>query len=247
MRPPVTSVRMTNTWQAYYPTGNRRRALVIHATAGYHPSDFNWLRKGGGSIKGALKPVSVHYYIDKRGRVSQFLDEQAVAWHAGASAWAIDGKPWIDLNSCAVGIELENNNSGRDPYPAAQIAACTDLSRDIVIRNQIPRSQLVRHLDISPGRKTDPAGFPWEAFKRDVYAVAQSLASPALRRWRVIPTLPTWVPIREARNVSARIAWNGEAKVPPGYEFEGEAEAEAGFVWLADGRGFIEHDFLEAA
>lgn len=115
--------------------------------------------------------VSVHYYIDKRGRVTQMVDDADTAWHAGLSKWTVDGKPVAgdSCNPISVGIELENRNTGRDPYPDAQYAATLELTRDLVKRHNIPRSQLVRHLDISPGRKTDPAAFPWARFVNEVY------------------------------------------------------------------------------
>ena len=142
------------------------RAIVIHATAGRNPSDLAWLRQGGDE----RRPVSCHYYIDKAGQVSQLVQDEDTAWHAGASQWTIDGHNLDGLNSVALGIELENLNTGRDPYPAAQILAAIALTRELVQRYQVPRSQLVRHLEISPGRKTDPAGFPWSNFVAQVYA-----------------------------------------------------------------------------
>lgn len=142
------------------------RALVVHATAGRAPGDLAWLRKGGDE----RRPVSCHYYIDKAGRVSQLVQDGDTAWHAGRSRWSLDGRAVEGLNAASLGIELENLNSGRDPYPEAQLAAAAELSRLLVRRYGIPRGQLVRHLDISPGRKTDPAGFPWAAFVARVYA-----------------------------------------------------------------------------
>ena len=152
------------------------RVVVMHATAGFFPSDFNWLRRGGGPVKGKDGvardvPVSVHYYIDKKGNVSQMVAEADTAWHAGKSQWNVDGHPIVDrINAVSVGIELQNDNGGKDPYPPAQYAAALALVRELVARYNIPRRQLVRHLDISPGRKTDPAGFPWQPFLSEVYS-----------------------------------------------------------------------------
>ncbi|MFV9504736.1 MAG: N-acetylmuramoyl-L-alanine amidase [Oscillochloridaceae bacterium umkhey_bin13] len=150
------------------------RALVIHATAGRHPGDLGWLRKGGDE----RRPVSCHYYIDKAGTISQLVRDEDTAWHAGVSRWPIDGKLVNGLNATSIGIELENLNSGRDPYPEVQLAATVALSRELVRRYNLPRGQLVRHLDISPGRKTDPAGFPWPSFVAQVYADLDSAVSP---------------------------------------------------------------------
>ncbi|PDW03511.1 N-acetylmuramoyl-L-alanine amidase [Candidatus Viridilinea mediisalina] len=170
----ITWIGMT---RQHYQPGNveRIRMVVLHATAGRYPGDFGWLRKGGDE----RRPVSCHYYIDKRGQISQFVKDGDIAWHAGVSRWEIDGELRENLNRCSLGIELENLNTGRDPYPEEQLAAAVALTRLLVRRYNVPRNQLVRHLDISPGRKTDPAGFPWASFVARVYAEAHQPAQPA--------------------------------------------------------------------
>lgn len=145
---------------------SRIRMLVLHATAGSYPGDYHWLRQGGDS----RRPVSVHYYIDKQGHISQMVADEDIAWHAGQSRWIVDGRMVNGCNAVSLGIELENRNTGSDPYPPAQYQAALWLSRRLVATYNIPREQLVRHLDISPGRKTDPAGFPWARFVDEVYA-----------------------------------------------------------------------------
>lgn len=156
-------------------TADRVRMVVIHATAGRAPGDLSWLRRGGSP----QRPVSVHFYIDKAGRIAQLVAERDIAWHAGRSRWVVDGRTITDCNRVSIGIELENLNSGRDPYPEAQIAAARELTCDLVRRYQIPAAQLVRHLDIAPGRKTDPAGFPWDRFVAEVYADQAAARLPA--------------------------------------------------------------------
>ncbi len=164
----ITFVGMT---RDHFQAGNasRVRMIVLHATAGRSPGDYDWLRQGGSD----LRPVSIHYYINKAGTISQMVEDQNIAWHAGPSTWVVDGQA-IDYNQgcnpVSIGIELENLNSGHDPYPPAQYAAALWLTRRLVAQYAIPRHQLVRHLDIAPRRKTDPAGFAWERFVADVYA-----------------------------------------------------------------------------
>ncbi len=154
----------------HYQTVDERqiRMVVLHATAGRAPGDFHWLRQGGDE----RRPISVHYYIDKKGTITQFVDDKHIAWHAGVSSWVVDGERINGCNAISVGIELENLNNGRDPYPQAQYDAAVWLTKRLVSEYAIPRNQLVRHLDIAPRRKTDPAGFPWERFTADVYAAA---------------------------------------------------------------------------
>jgi N-acetylmuramoyl-L-alanine amidase len=169
----IRHVEMTRrSWQAGI---NSRRMLVIHATAGHAPSDYNWLRHGGGIVNGRDKPVSIHYYISKKGVITQFLDDKVIAWHAGPSTWIIDGhQVMATVNPFAIGIELENLNDGLDPYPISQYTSLLSLSRSLVAKYHIPRKQLVRHSDVAPGRKDDPKAFPWPTFVERVYAIEKA-------------------------------------------------------------------------
>jgi hypothetical protein len=196
MAPTIHRVPMTR--QRYTPGRalGPVRVLVLHATAGTFPGDLNWLRRGGGDPP--KQPVSCHAYIDKTGRITQLVDDGDTAWHCGASSWVVDGhraegsyKGVGRLNHLAIGVELENRNNGSDPYPAEQYASALWLMRLLVQRYNIPSSQLVRHLDIAPSRKTDPAGFPWSRFLSDVYGVTPdtpiigpaTCSLPQAQRW----------------------------------------------------------------
>src|SRR5689334_8467103 len=154
---------------------SRIRMVVMHSTAARGPGDYNYLRNGGSDSR----PVSIHYYIGKNGAISQMVEDKNIAWQAGVSAWKVDGRPVNGCNPVSVGIELENLNTGRDPYPQAQYNAALELVRALVARYNIPRRQLVRHLDIAPRRKTDPAGFPWERFVAEVYGPPAAAPAPA--------------------------------------------------------------------
>ena len=168
---PMKSDTPLATWagmtRAHFTPGRARNitAVVMHATAG--KNSYEWLRQGG-HLTDPKQRVSCHYLISKTGEVWQFVREGDTAWHAGPSKWR--GLEYAgSLNACSIGIELENLNNGKDPYPKAQIDAAIVLTRDIVQRRNIRLEYLVRHLDISPGRKNDPVAFPWSAFVADVY------------------------------------------------------------------------------
>lgn len=171
--PPAYTIQQVGMTRPHYQPGDvsRIRMLVLHATAGRYPGDYGWLRQGGSDAA----PVSIHYYIDKAGAISQMVDDANIAWHAGVSSWQVDGA-WIaeipGCNPISLGIELENLNDGNDPYPPEQYAAALWLSRRLVQQYAIPRELLVRHLDIAPRRKTDPRAFPWAQFVDEVYAAA---------------------------------------------------------------------------
>ena len=55
-------------------------------------------------LKSPKSKVSCHYLINKKGIITQLVNEKFSAWHAGKSKW---GK-FTNLNSNSVGIELVN-------------------------------------------------------------------------------------------------------------------------------------------
>jgi N-acetyl-anhydromuramyl-L-alanine amidase AmpD len=100
--------------------------------------------------------VSAHYVIGDDGRVVQMLNDYLRAWHAGAGSW---GKV-TDMNSCSIGIELDNN--GNEPFSEAQIKSLLALLYKLTKTYNIPKQNIIGHSDIAPGRKQDPSAlFPW--------------------------------------------------------------------------------------
>lgn len=101
--------------------------------------------------------VSSHYVISRDGQVYQMLNDYLRGWHAGASKWG----SLTDLNSVAIGIELDNN--GKEPFPDAQINSLITLLDTLKSNYNIPTPNFIGHGDVSPGRKVDPsAHFPWK-------------------------------------------------------------------------------------
>jgi N-acetylmuramoyl-L-alanine amidase len=108
----------------------------------------------------ARAEASAHYMIDEDGTVYRLVDEDRRAWHAGESSWAGE----TDVNSRSIGIELVNpgHEFGYRRFPEAQMAALTDLARDIRARHPIPPWRVLGHSDVAPGRKQDPGElFDW--------------------------------------------------------------------------------------
>lgn len=206
--------------------------LVLHATVGDFASSLAWLRNPQPDHPDDR--VSSHYLIRKDGYTAQLVPDQYASWHAGASAW--HGLSSLDIQYCSLSIELENANTGRDPYPPAQLRAAHDLCQDKISRYNIERADVVRHLDIAipKGRKTDPAGFPWAAFADGLY-----LPSFVERRYKVKQLVTAGATIRSAPRTNADVlgrlrageAWTGEA-IP------GQVVSIAGFgssnQWIRD-------------
>lgn len=218
------SIRSPN----YGPRDGRPISIVVvHATAGGLRSSLAWLTN-------AVARVSTHYVIAKDGYTFGLVDDKFAAWHAGISAW----QGHIDVNERSLGLELVNDNDGKDPYPHAQLHAAVLLTRDLVKRYGILRSNLVRHLDVAlpAGRKKDPAGFPWAWFVAEVYAAQPS---PRLSTYQVTTLLPLRIRAQATtRSTQVGRRWWGQRI--DGHEVAGEKVSndarwvkvrEGGYLW----------------
>jgi len=102
--------------------------------------------------------VSAHLFIDRRGRLTQFVPFDLAAWHAGVSSFR--GKS--GCNAYSIGIELEGTDT--QPYTAKQYRRLSSTLRWL-LRNyrQLSIDRIVGHSEIAPGRKSDPgASFDWQ-------------------------------------------------------------------------------------
>ena len=125
--------------------------LDTHPQSGAHPY-FETLR--------GLR-VSAHCCIFRDGSITQYVDFDRRAWHAGASEW----RGRTRANDFSIGIELEGSDTQAfEPaqyetlagVTAALLAAYPTLSQDAI----------AGHSDIAPGRKTDPGPhFDWAGYR----------------------------------------------------------------------------------
>jgi len=78
------------------------RGIVLHHTGpGTFDGIVNWL------INPVAK-VSAHYVVGVVGELTQLVNTQRKAWHAGPSKYTLDGVVRNDLNHCTIGIEICN-------------------------------------------------------------------------------------------------------------------------------------------
>ncbi|MGF7453715.1 1,6-anhydro-N-acetylmuramyl-L-alanine amidase AmpD [Pasteurella bettyae] len=145
--------------------------LVIHYIS-LPPEQF-----GGGYIEdffqGRLDPmghpyfaeihqvrVSAHCLIDRNGRITQFVNFNDRAWHAGISSF--EGRE--KCNDFSIGIELEGSNT--QPFTESQYQSLAKLTKQIQkTYPQITTNRIVGHSDIAPGRKIDPGQyFDWSKY-----------------------------------------------------------------------------------
>lgn len=146
------------------PAGSVIDLLVIHSSEGSARSGLRWLTNPSSG-------VSSHYFITRTGATYQLVPDVKQAWHAGRSAFG--GVP--NVNARSIGIELAHIQ-GED-WPAAQIAALTDLCRAKMADYAISVDRVVSHraVAIPANRKSDPTNWPETAF----HVWAQGLANSA--------------------------------------------------------------------
>lgn len=107
--------------------------------------------------------VSAHFFIDRRGRLTQFVPLHRRAWHAGVSTF--EGRE--RCNDFSIGIELEGTDDRA--FTVAQYRQLARVTRHL--RRAFPRitaKRITGHSDIAPGRKTDPGPhFDWARYRRE--------------------------------------------------------------------------------
>lgn len=101
--------------------------------------------------------TSSHYVVSKDGKVVQMVNDYLRSHHAGAGKWG----NVTDMNSCSIGIEMDNNGT-TDPWTDAQINSLCALLKTLKKKYNIPTANFIGHADYAPGRKIDPKNFPWK-------------------------------------------------------------------------------------
>ena len=111
------------------------------------------------TIKGA--EVSAHLFIERDGAITQFVNFNERAWHAGRSSYL--GRP--ECNDYSIGIELEGSDFVS--FTSAQYEKLADVISAIYKAYPKTRRHLTGHIDIAPGRKTDPGDyFEWARLRQ---------------------------------------------------------------------------------
>ena len=104
-----------------------------------------------------VSQTSAHYVIGKDGKVYHMVNDYLRANQAGVGKWG----SVIDMNSCSLGIEIDNN--GDEPFTDAQIKSLLILLDFLKKTYNIPTANFIGHQDFAPKRKPDPGPlFPWK-------------------------------------------------------------------------------------
>ncbi|MCD2421236.1 N-acetylmuramoyl-L-alanine amidase [Niabella pedocola] len=101
--------------------------------------------------------TSAHYVIGRNGTVYQMLNDYVRSYHAGAGKWG----NIVDMNSCSLGIEIDNDGE-KEKFTPEQIDALLKLLSYLKEKYSIPTGNIIGHSDFAVGRKDDPSVlFPW--------------------------------------------------------------------------------------
>lgn len=117
--------------------------IILHHT-GTWPWSKQWL------INAATwdRQVSFHYLVDEHGGITKIWEHTDILWHAWESEW-----DWKDgMNSYSIGVEVIG-----PWFTKEQRDACSQLIPAIMMQENIPKENVLRHAHISPGRKWDIA------------------------------------------------------------------------------------------
>ncbi|OOF60196.1 1,6-anhydro-N-acetylmuramyl-L-alanine amidase AmpD [Rodentibacter myodis] len=111
--------------------------------------------------------VSAHCFIDRDGVITQYVNFNDRAWHAGVSSFQGREK----CNDFSIGIELEGSNE--QPFTEAQYQALQQLTQKIIkAYPKITQDRIVGHADIAPDRKIDPGQyFDWKRYLNSLHFI----------------------------------------------------------------------------
>jgi N-acetylmuramoyl-L-alanine amidase len=142
-------------------------SIIIHHTGGKSMGCVHWLcdEESG---------VSAHYIIVSSGLIYQLVADHDRAWHAGRSAFDVDGNGKISevekmWNDRSIGIELEAVEPYK--YTPHQLHSLEKLCYEKMYEHHIQAKLVLGHKEIAPGRKIDPANFDMTAFREDMVRI----------------------------------------------------------------------------
>ncbi|WGE32372.1 1,6-anhydro-N-acetylmuramyl-L-alanine amidase AmpD [Actinobacillus genomosp. 2] len=106
--------------------------------------------------------VSAHCLINREGKITQYVNFNDMAWHAGLSEFNGRDK----CNEYSIGIELEGSNN--QPFTEAQYQSLAQLTKALMGKYpDITLQRIAGHCDIAPARKIDPGQyFDWTYYKK---------------------------------------------------------------------------------
>ena len=127
--------------------------------------------------------VSSHYFIRRDGSIILMVPELYEAWHAGKSNWKNDKS----LNKNSIGIEVSNKGHqfGYQNFTKKQINSLIKLSKYLIKKYNIKKTNILGHSDIAYERKKDPGEkFPWDYLSKYKIGIWYKINESLLKKLR---------------------------------------------------------------
>lgn len=160
------------------------RYIIVHDTEGPRSAALAWWSSPNNPYQS-----SAHDLIDAQGVVWRCVPYDKAAHHAGGGYIPgynekdpATGRHEPNANLATIGIELEYPAApASPPWPEVQLEAAVEHLRHLVQRYEIPRANVLRHVDIDPKNRTDPRNLAWDEFLDRVFQTSDDGLAHALR------------------------------------------------------------------
>jgi N-acetyl-anhydromuramyl-L-alanine amidase AmpD len=117
--------------------------VILHHTSGAYAGSVSW-------CSDPVSKVSYHCIIARNGKRTALALPSQRTWHAGVSSW--QGRK--DANSFSIGLAWEGDTY-QTPLSEDALLSAVEYLLPILRENHIPLANILRHADVSPGRKDD--------------------------------------------------------------------------------------------
>ncbi len=176
----------TKTSQNYSPNFStiRRNAKKIKYII-YHYTGMSSENKALKRLTDVNSKVSCHYLIKKNGEIILIVPELFEAWHAGKSNWKKDSS----INKNSIGIEIANKGHDLkyENFSKLQIFSLVKLSKKLIKKYNIKKTNILGHSDIAFERKKDPGEkFPWSYLANKKIGIWHKIKENKLKKLRNI-------------------------------------------------------------
>lgn len=246
MIPPKISYKAAN-W--YSPReGQAIQAIIAHDTETPHSTpqgtSEEYLRRGGDTVNGADRKVSIHVWINTNGDSTVMVNDVFAANHAGYGHLDINGRKYgtkplkYSVNTCTLGFELERVKGTTSDYPIDQLLSAGYWIN--IWRDRWGKLPIYRHADVDPTRRSDPIGLDVATLERYANLAAVKMTEvptpeKPLNYRMLVPQV-----VYTARLLSSRFAGNADKPlVLEAGSVVAVGDLTGDWAWLANGAGFI--------
>ncbi len=175
------SIKTSTKYSPNFSTSARNKKKIKYIV--YHYTGMRSENKAVKRLTDDNSNVSCHYFIKRNGQIILMVPELYEAWHAGKSRWKKD----ISLNKNSIGVEISNKGHefGYQNYSKQQISSLIKLSKYLIKKYKIKRSNILGHSDIAFERKKDPGEkFPWRYLANKKIGIWHKIDEKKLKKIR---------------------------------------------------------------